>query len=134
MNSIMILAGRILISAIFIVTFFGDIGRFAAIAERLSKIGMPIASFLLACAMALKLLGGLSVLCGFKTRIGTILLIGFMIPATLLFHFALSDYNQLLQFLKNAALIAGLIFLFILGPGQHSIDNRHKKAPAHKLS
>ena len=93
----------------------------------MSAKGLPAASLLLALAIAFELFGGLSVLTGFKTKLGAILLIIFLVPVTLVFHnfWAVPPEQmvmQKIQFLKNLSIIGGLALLIAFGPGRYAVD------------
>jgi len=68
--------------------------------------------------------GGLSILFGFKARWGALALFMFLIPATLIFHTDFSDPNQIGIFLKNLAIMGGLLMVASSGPGSLSMDRR----------
>lgn len=124
------LIGRILLSAIFLINGFGQVFRWNGVAvfsQTNSLLPLPI--FIITTAIFFQILGGLLILVGYKTRIGAILLIIFIIPATLYFHhfWDLDDISQLMQiqlFFKNVALIGGLFGIIANGPGAWSIDGR----------
>jgi putative oxidoreductase len=48
----------------------------------------------------------------------------FMIPTTLIFHTNFTDQNQLIHFLKNVAMMGGLLYVAVFGPGTISLDAR----------
>lgn len=87
---------------------------------------MPMIPFLLVCAIVILLFGAFSIGAGFKVKFGAIALIVFLIPATLIFHNELADQNQFIHFLKNVALIGGLLMLYVNGTGELSLDNKIK--------
>ena len=60
---------------------------------------------------------------GYKVKLGSVLLILFLIPATLVFHNFLADPNEINSFLKNIGLIGGLLMVIYAGAGALSIDN-----------
>jgi len=79
--------------------------------------------------------GGLLMIAGLKARWAALIIFLWLIPVTLVFHFA--DYNQAVQqrqamnamiqqimFLKNLAMMGGLLLLAALGPGGLSLDAR----------
>lgn len=73
---------------------------------------------LLGLAAALEIVGGAFLLIGFKPRVGALLLLIFLIPTTLLFHpfwfeQGIGIQKELGVFLKNCALIGGLLYIFI---------------------
>jgi putative oxidoreductase len=122
-----ILIGRILLSLIFLVSAAGKLFNFNGTAGMMSAKGFPVASLFLVGALAFELLGGLSVLTGYKARLGAAALIIFLIPTTLIFHnfWAVQGMEQQMQaanFLKNVAIAGGLALLVAYGPGPLSID------------
>ncbi|MDJ0589846.1 MAG: DoxX family protein [Pleurocapsa sp. MO_226.B13] len=117
------LAARICLCIIFINSGIGKIFGFASTAEMMANQGLPIANILLIFTIAFQLLGGLSLLLGYKVKIGSILLILFLIPATLVFHNPLADPGEMNSFLKNIGLIGGLLMVIYAGAGALSVDS-----------
>ncbi|MCL4692635.1 MAG: DoxX family protein [Candidatus Hydrogenedentes bacterium] len=127
------LPGRILLSAIFLMSGFGKITDFSGTTGYMASHGMPAAGFLLVMAILLELVGGLSVLTGFKARWGAVALIVFLIPATLIFHAFWSVEPdqvrmQTINFMKNLAIMGGLLQIVAYGAGAFSIDARKASA------
>ncbi|PZD75414.1 Inner membrane protein YqjF [Acaryochloris thomasi RCC1774] len=122
------LAARICLCIIFINSGIGKIFDFASTAEMMANKGLPIASILLVFTIIFQLLGGLSLLLGYKVKLGSILLISFLIPATLVFHNPIADPGELNSFLKNIGLIGGLLMVVYAGAGALSIDNLAEKS------
>lgn len=121
------LAGRIFIALIFIVSGAGKIGNFDNTLAYMSAQGMPMATFFLIGAIVFELLGGLSLLSGYKTPYGVVMLALFLIPATLIFHPFWSVPEemyqlQMIMFLKNIAILGGLLTVLAHGPGKFSLD------------
>lgn len=123
-NPIILLIARILLIIIFLGASFGIITNFAGTQEFVSSLGIPAAAFFLVIALLLKIVGGLSVLLGYKTKLGAILLLIFIIPVTFIVHTKFGDQNQLTHFMKNLAIIGGLLLLIATGPGRYSIDKK----------
>jgi len=91
--------------------------------------GLPLVPVLLGGAILFEIVGGLSIVVGFKARIGAAMLIVFLIAATVIFHNFWSyegpqQQDQLIDFMKNLAILGGLIQITAVGPGPWSIDNR----------
>ena len=122
------LASRICLCIIFINSGIGKIFGFASTAEMMTNQGLPIANILLIFTIAFQLLGGFSLLFGYKVKIGSILLILFLIPATLVFHNPIANPDELNNFLKNLGLIGGLLMVIYAGAGALSIDNATDQA------
>jgi putative oxidoreductase len=121
------LLGRILITAIFLRSAFGKITGFSAVASGMAKKGMPFAEVLLVGAIVFEIVGALTMLLGWKARWGALLLIIFMIPATLFYHdfwnMEGAQYRQqLTHFMKNLSIFGALIFVMGMGPGPLSLE------------
>jgi putative oxidoreductase len=114
------LAGRILISAIFILAGWGKIAGYAGTQAYMESVGVPGA--LLPVVIVTELGGGLLVLAGLWTRLAAFALAGFSIVAAALFHANFADQMQQILFMKNLAMAGGLLFLVVHGAGALSID------------
>ena len=128
------LAARICLCIIFINSGIGKIFGFSSTAEMMAGQGLPIPSILLVFTIAFQLLGGLSLLLGYKVKIGSILLILFLIPATLVFHNPIANPGELNAFLKNIGLIGGLLMVIYAGAGALSIDGAAKKSDRREIT
>jgi len=132
MNRFTPLIGRFLISSIFIMSGLSKIGGWEQTAGYMASKGMPAVTLFLAGAIIFEVLGGLSVLLGFKARLGAIALIIFTIPAALIFHNfwafeGMEQQTQMIMFMKNLAIIGGLLLITSFGSGPLSIDNMKNK-------
>ncbi len=120
------LLGRILLSLIFLFSGLGKLSSWKGTAAYMAAKRMPMVPFFLLGAMVLEIGGGLSVLLGWETRIGSLALILFLLPAALIFHnFWASEgmerQIQMAMFFKNLSIAGGLLLLFYFGPGPFSI-------------
>jgi putative oxidoreductase len=133
-TSIVPLAGRLLISTIFIFSGLNKLGAHAAMAGYAAAKGLPAADLAIWLAAAVEVLGGLSLLLGFQARIGAWLLFLFLIPTSVVFHnfWAMQGMEKMDNqghFFKNVAIMGGLLFVATFGAGAYSIDAaRLKKA------
>lgn len=116
------LAARVCLCLIFLKAGISHIVGYSSTVEMMAGMGLPIPELLLIFTIAFQILGGLSLLLGYKVKIGSILLILFLIPATLVFHNPIGDANQINDFLKNIGLIGGLLMVIYTGAGALSID------------
>jgi putative oxidoreductase len=116
------LAGRISLALIFIMSGIGKITDFEDTRAYMSAYGMPLTWFLAIGAIALELGGGISLIAGFLTHLGALALIVFLIPTTLIFHTDFADKLQVIMFMKNLAIIGGLLMVFSFGAGKISVD------------
>ncbi len=132
LNRFLPLAGRILISQIFLMSGFHKIFAWEQTAGYMASKGMPMIPLFLLGAIVFELAGGLAVLTGFMARTGALLLIIFMIPTTLIFHnfWALEGMDQQIQmimFMKNLAIMGGLFFVLSFGAGPLAVGCCCKK-------
>jgi putative oxidoreductase len=118
------LAARICLCLIFFKAGISHITGFSGLVETLRSQGLPLAIVLAAGTVFFQLLGSVSLLLGYKTNIGAILLIIFLIPATLLFHNPIADPNEINDFLKNIGLIGGLLMVIYAGAGALSVNGQ----------
>lgn len=121
------LAGRILLAIIFIMSGIGKITDFEGTRSYMSAYGMPFTWLFAIGAIALELGGGISLIAGFLTRLGALALIVFLIPTTLIFHTDFADKLQVIMFMKNLAIIGGLLMVFSSGAGRISVDEVLRK-------
>jgi putative oxidoreductase len=121
------LAARVCLCLIFLKAGISHITGYADTVKMMAGQGLPIPDVLLIFTIAFQLLGGLSLLLGYQVKIGSILLILFLIPATLVFHNPLGDPSQLNDFLKNIGLIGGLLMLIYTGAGALSLEQATAK-------
>ena len=118
--------GRLLFSILFIVASAGHFSPQTI--DAAARHGVPLAALLVPVSGVIALTGGLSVLVGFRTRFGALLLVLFLIPVSLLMHnfWAADDpntaTNDMINFTKNLALLgATLMFYGIPKPWPRSL-------------
>lgn len=124
-HSYLPLLGRILLAAIFLMSGLNKIMDPQGTQQYMASMGMTTATMLFYLgAIILEVGGALSLLLGYWTRIGALALIVFMIPTTLIFHANFADQNQMIHFMKNLAMLGGLLYVWAYGPGSISLDVR----------
>ena len=116
------LAGRILLSAIFIQAGIGKLFGYAGTAAHMTEAGVP--AILLPLVILTEAGGGLCVLLGLWTRYAAIALAGFTVLAGIIFHYQPGDMMQMISFMKNIAIAGGFLVLAGAGPGAYALDNR----------
>jgi putative oxidoreductase len=124
------LLGRFLFGLIFIMSgprhFTSETIAYAA------AQGVPLASIAVPISGVLALLGGLSILLGYRARIGAWLIVLFLVGVTPLMHnfWAVSDpmmrQMQMIMFMKNVSILGGALLVTQLGSGPWSLDARRK--------
>ncbi len=123
------LAGRVLLAAIFVQSGYGKIGGFEATAKSMASKGLPAPEALLPVAIAIELVGGLLLAIGWKARWAAAAIFLFLIPTTLIFHDFLGlegaeARQQMIHFMKNLAIMGGMLLVVAHGPGGWSLDRR----------
>lgn len=89
---------------------------------------LPMIPVLLVVAALVELIGSISLIFGYKTRFGAILLMLFLIPVTYFFHDFWNYTNdaekklQIAIFFRNLAIFGGLLFIASVGPGKWACD------------
>jgi putative oxidoreductase len=118
--------GRVLFSLIFITSAFGHFSSSSIAAA--SAHGVPLATIAVPAAGILALLGGVSVLLGYRARFGAFLLLVFLVPVTLIMHrfWGLADAQQAMlqkvMFMKNVSMMGGALMIMYFGSGPASLD------------
>lgn len=128
-NGAVPLIGRVLFSVLFLVSGFLKVTHYSQMMGYAAAKGVPMAGVGIAIAAVLELVGGLAILAGFQTRIAAWVLILYIIPTTYYFHnfwtmTGMDQQNNLAHFLKNLAIMGGLLLLAANGPGGYSLDAR----------
>lgn len=118
------LLARTAIAVIFIHSGIGKLSDFGATQAQIASAGLPLAPLVTVFTIAFLWVGSLSLILGYKARIGAGLLLAFLIPATLVFHNPIVDPTQMIQFLKNLSIIGGLLMVAVYGSGPVSLDRR----------
>ena len=121
------LLGRILLAFIFLQSGFDKLLNYGKTINLMGVRGVPEPQLLLPLAIILLLAGGIMLLVGWKARWGAVALIVFMIPATFYFHAYWTfpqplQLNQFHHFVKNLAIIGGLLLVLGMGSGALSVD------------
>lgn len=123
------LVGRILLALLFLMSGIGKIGGFAGTAGYMASKGLPMVEVLLAITIVIELGAALMLILGYKARLGAAALLLWMIPVTFLFHnyWAMPADQQMIQqimFMKNLALMGGMLYIMAFGSGHLSLDKK----------
>jgi len=126
----LVLLGRFLFVLIFLMSgprhFLSQTIAYAA------SQGVPLASISVPISGVLAVAGGLSILLGYRARIGAWLIVLFLVGVTPLMHkfWGVTDpmmYQiQFVMFMKNVSMVGGALLITQLGSGPWSLDARRK--------
>jgi len=123
------LIGRILLAVIFIKSGWSKIGGFDQTAAMMASKGLPMAQVLLVVTIAIEFGAGILLIIGYQARWAALAFALWLVPVTLVFHKfwdipADQVQNQMNNFLKNVAILGGMLMVFAFGPGRYSVDKR----------
>lgn len=120
--------GRLCFSLIFVMSgprhFMSQTIAYAA------SQGVPMASIAVPFSGILALLGGFSILLGYRAKIGAWLIVLFLVGVTPMMHnfWAVADpmgkQIQMIMFFKNVSMLGGGLLITQLGSGAWSLDRR----------
>ena len=122
MNKFIELAGRILLSVMFLLSGINKITGYAGTQAYMESQGVP--GILLPLVIALEIVAPILVVIGWQTRIAAWGLAGFSILSALLFHMNFADQMQMIAFMKNLTIAGGFLILATVGAGELSLDHR----------
>ncbi len=123
------LLGRILLSLVFLLSGINKIGGFTETAGWMAAKGLPAAEVLLALSIVIEVGAAIMIMIGWKARLGALALLLWMIPVTFIFHnfwgvSAGQQQLQLIMFMKNLAMMGGMLLIMANGPGPLSVERR----------
>ena len=126
-----VLAARVLLALIFILAGIGKLSGLEGSAGYIASKGLPLPALLALGAGVLELVGGIALAIGFQARWAALALALFTLLATVLFHnyWAMPAEQvmvQQLMFMKNIAIVGGLLLVFSFGAGPASVDARRE--------
>jgi putative oxidoreductase len=126
-----LLIGRILFSLIFIMS--GGKHFNEQTIQYAESHGVIMPHLLVPAAGVLAILGGISIVLGFKAKLGGWLIVAFLVPVTFTMHnfWVINDpkehMTQMVMFMKNLSILGGAFIIAYFGAGPISIDERKSK-------
>ncbi len=124
--------GRLLLALLFLPAGLSKISGFAGTIGYIASKGMPMPTAAAVIAIIVEVVGPLALIAGFGTRWAALVLAGFTLVATFVFHnFWAMPADQVmmqqLMFFKNIAVIGGLLILAAHGAGAWSVDAKRSQ-------
>ena len=116
--------GRLLISALFLISAYDKILSIDGTMSWMEGFGVP--GFLLYPTIALEIILPLFVIIGYQARVSAGLLAIFCVSTAFLFHYDFVDQMQTIAFLKNLGLAGGFLFIVANGTKDWSVDREKK--------
>ena len=124
MANLIDLLGRLLISAIFLISAYNKIFSIDGAMGWMEGFGIP--GFLIYPTILLEIILPLFVIVGYKAKISSAVLAIFCLATAFIFHFDFLDQIQTILFLKNIGLAGGFLFIVANGTKDWSIDREKK--------
>ena len=119
------LIGRIFLGLIFFLAGIDKLFSFSQNVAYVESLGFAYPSQLIALALVIEIVGSISLFLGWYTRVGSWLLIVFLIALSLLFRFMgqAEEIVSLRDTMQGVSMAGGLILLSSFGPGILSVDH-----------
>jgi len=117
-----ILAARILLALIFVISGYGKIGGYNGTMGYMESNG--VASMLLPLVIGAELIGGVLIVVGFFSRWAALALAGFSLLTAVFFHLDFGNQAQAIQFWKNLSVAGGMLMIFANGPGKYALNDK----------
>ena len=124
MANVLDLIGRILISALFLISAFNKVFNLDGSMGWMESFGVP--GFFIFPAIAIEIILPILVIVGYQAKIAASILAIFCLLTAFLFHFDFSDQSQLVSFLKNIGLAGGFLFIVANGTKDWAVDKEKK--------
>ncbi len=123
------LIGRLLLALLFLPAGINKITGFAGTVGYIASVGLPLPTLGAIIALVVEIAGGLALIAGFGTRFAALVLAVFTLVASFFFHAywavpAAQQFVTQLLFMKNMAVVGGLLTLAAWGAGAWSLDAR----------
>ena len=95
--------------------------------------GVPLASIVVPLSGVLAIAGGLSILLGYRAKLGAWLIVLFLVPVSFMMHkfWTVTDpmmaQIQMIMFMKNMSMLGGALLISHFGAGLFSLDARRSR-------
>jgi len=130
LQNVCLLAGRILMGAYFILPGIQKIIGFEAMTNYMAAHGVPMISVLLPLTILVQLSAGAAIIVGYKGNVAAFILAGLTFIISIFMHDfwtmteGIEQAHELQNFVKNMAIMSGLLIMAALGTGKFSLDNK----------
>ena len=116
--------GRLLISALFLISAYNKIFSIDGSMGWMEGFGVP--GILIYPTIALEIILPLFIIIGYYARLSAGLLAIFCISTAIIFHYDFTDQTQTIAFLKNIGLAGGFMFIVANGTKEWAIGREKK--------
>lgn len=135
LEQLCVTAGRVLLGIYFILPGLGKVFDFEGTSSYMADHGMVMIPFFLGVTILIQLGGGAAMVVGYQTKVVAFVLAGLTLVISVVMHNfwalpagELQTAHETQNFVKNLAIMAGLLVAAGLGGGAWSLDNRKIRA------
>ena len=126
------LIGRILMGQMFLLAGITKIGAFAGTSGYIASKGLPTPDIVATLTIIVEVGAGLALILGWCTKWAALALAIFTLFASFIFHNywtlpAAEQMMQKLMFMKNIAIVGGLLTVAAWGAGSWSLDGKSRR-------
>jgi putative oxidoreductase len=127
-NGLVVFLGRFFFAMIFLISALGHFSKQTV--DYAASQGVPLASLAVPFSGIIAVLGGLSILLGYRAKLGAWLIVLSLVPVTVMMHniWEVRDPTtaqmQTIIFMKNVSLLGGALVISQFGAGPLSLDAR----------
>ena len=127
------LIGRILYASLFVLSGINHFTQLQSLSRYAASMGVPASTWAVIVTGLMILLGGLSILLGYRVKIGAVLLSVFLVMTAFMMHpfWAMEEplqaQAQMAHFMKNLSLAGAALIVFYFGSGPLSLEKSAAK-------
>ena len=129
-QTMFVLLGRFLLGMYFIVPGIQKITQFEMMTAYMQAHDVPFISVLLPLTIIIQLSAGVALIVGYKGQFAAFILAGLTLVISIYMHDfwgmeeGVARMHEMQNFIKNMAIMAGLLMVAAHGTGKFSLDNR----------
>jgi len=116
------LIARVLVGGTFVLSGINKLQNFDAMVGVAQAAGIPSPEIAIVLALVVELLGGLSVMLGYRIFWGALGLLVFTVLTSFIFHADFADPMQKVLFTKNMGIAAALLYMTRFGAGKMAVE------------
>jgi putative oxidoreductase len=130
-----LLLGRLLMGTYFILPGLMKISNYQGTTDAMLANSVPATAILLPITIVIQIVAGLAIIVGFKGKLAAFILAGLTLVISIYMHnfWGMAEDmergHEMQNFIKNMAIMAGLLMLSGHGTGWLSLDNRKANNP-----
>lgn len=132
LENIVLISGRVLLGLYFIIPGITKITGYDGTAAYMASHDVPFISFLLPLTIVIQIAAGIALVIGYKGKFAAFLLAGLTLVISVYMHnfwafdSGVERSHETQNFIKNMAIMAGLLIVSSVGTGKMSVSNRRR--------